>query len=570
MDIKLETTTIPDNNNDKNNLEIEHTDSNYNDKTSLSNGNAAKNLKCPKCNWHYKYKETLEAHLREKHGGDSDFITNKAKSNCNFCQMNLAHPKLSRGESYPCGYKPYRCAICNYSTTSKGNLTIHMQSDKHMNNVRTQAMLGVLTKNQEKQEFEAEIENEEISNGNEELPGNKILQSLIQKLGEKTEESTPSVKIPEKITPTTPSPVNALLLQQLLKQSQDQKLMNAIQAMNALNQQQQQAAVAVAAVNNNNNNSDIQTNNFIRAVEDDSGSKRGTIWHCDLCNYKTEYASNLRIHSKSDKHRLAVAHKTGNLEGIANLTASMNHHHHHNFQQNLVNQQNFLPNFKKQLNTSSFNPPSHHNSIHSTTALPDNNNHHLQLVKCPLCPTTFSSSPNNLLVQEHLIVHHKVQPECVKSVMSLIQPVNVENSSNNNTPKPQVNSETAGKIEENNNNASDNKINNTSPNRESSPNSHSISNSPPNSSNNQSENSSQSPTNIDLVRDIVEATTKKNDENEKVTVKTEPSVNVPITNGLLEELKQRLAQSSNSTPDPPAVKTESNLPDLCKSFKKFL
>lgn len=47
-----------------------------------------------------------------------------------------AHPRLARGESYTCGYKPYRCEICNYSTTTKGNLSIHMQSDKHLNNVQ--------------------------------------------------------------------------------------------------------------------------------------------------------------------------------------------------------------------------------------------------------------------------------------------------------------------------------------------------------------------------------------------------------------------------------------------------
>jgi hypothetical protein len=33
-----------------------------------SQKNADKTLKCPKCNWHYKYIETLEAHIREKHG----------------------------------------------------------------------------------------------------------------------------------------------------------------------------------------------------------------------------------------------------------------------------------------------------------------------------------------------------------------------------------------------------------------------------------------------------------------------------------------------------------------------
>jgi C2H2-type zinc-finger domain len=50
--------------------------------------------------------------------------------------IGAPHPRLARGESYTCGYKPYRCEICNYSTTTKGNLSIHMQSDKHLNNVQ--------------------------------------------------------------------------------------------------------------------------------------------------------------------------------------------------------------------------------------------------------------------------------------------------------------------------------------------------------------------------------------------------------------------------------------------------
>lgn len=29
-----------------------------------------------------------------------------------------------------------RCDICDYSTTTKGNLSIHMQSDKHINNLK--------------------------------------------------------------------------------------------------------------------------------------------------------------------------------------------------------------------------------------------------------------------------------------------------------------------------------------------------------------------------------------------------------------------------------------------------
>lgn len=55
---------------------------------------------------------------------------------CVYCKTGQPHPRLARGESYTCGYKPFRCEVCNYSTTTKGNLSIHMQSDKHLNNVQ--------------------------------------------------------------------------------------------------------------------------------------------------------------------------------------------------------------------------------------------------------------------------------------------------------------------------------------------------------------------------------------------------------------------------------------------------
>ncbi|XP_035824991.1 zinc finger homeobox protein 4-like [Aplysia californica] len=96
--------------------------------TMTHSRNSCKTLKCPKCNWHYKYQETLEIHMKEKHP-DSD-------AQCVYCLTNQAHPRLARGESYSCGYKPYRCEVCNYSTTTKGNLSIHMQSDKHINNMQ--------------------------------------------------------------------------------------------------------------------------------------------------------------------------------------------------------------------------------------------------------------------------------------------------------------------------------------------------------------------------------------------------------------------------------------------------
>ncbi|XP_076370917.1 zinc finger homeobox protein 3-like [Tachypleus tridentatus] len=96
--------------------------------TMMHSKNSCKTLKCPKCNWHYKYQETLEIHMKEKHPEN--------EMSCIYCITNQPHPRLTRGETYTCGYKPYRCEVCNYSTTTKGNLSIHMQSDKHINNVQ--------------------------------------------------------------------------------------------------------------------------------------------------------------------------------------------------------------------------------------------------------------------------------------------------------------------------------------------------------------------------------------------------------------------------------------------------
>ncbi|TPP66857.1 Zinc finger homeobox protein 3, partial [Fasciola gigantica] len=62
---------------------------------------------------------------------------------CPYCLSKSTHPRLGRGESYVCGYKPYRCEVCNYSTTTKGNLAIHQQSDKHLNNIQDQEQAKV-------------------------------------------------------------------------------------------------------------------------------------------------------------------------------------------------------------------------------------------------------------------------------------------------------------------------------------------------------------------------------------------------------------------------------------------
>lgn len=50
----------------------------------ISTRNSCKTLKCPQCNWHYKYQETLEIHMREKHPD--------GESACGYClagKLNL-------------------------------------------------------------------------------------------------------------------------------------------------------------------------------------------------------------------------------------------------------------------------------------------------------------------------------------------------------------------------------------------------------------------------------------------------------------------------------------------------
>lgn len=132
--------------------------------------NACKKLKCPKCNWHYKYRETLDIHMREKHSTD---FSQTMSQQCIYCVENIQHPRLGRGEQYKCGYKPYRCDICDYSTTTKGNLSIHMQSDKHINNLKE-----IASKPQEKNES-TELESNDSIDANRKLLNKKYLNSRI-------------------------------------------------------------------------------------------------------------------------------------------------------------------------------------------------------------------------------------------------------------------------------------------------------------------------------------------------------------------------------------------------------
>jgi AT-binding transcription factor 1 len=194
-----------------------------------ASNNACKTLKCPKCNWHYKYQETLEIHMKEKHP--------ESETTCIYCITGQQHPRLARGETYTCGYKPYRCEICNYSTTTKGNLSIHMQSDKHINNMQ-------------------ELQNSGGGGGG----GSNSGSGGVGAVGESVPSPSPSQGSKYATPSTTPKP-----------------------------------------------------------PEDCKENSNKPCWRCDVCNYETNIARNLRIHMTSEKHMNNVM----NLQQLQGLEGGM-------------------------------------------------------------------------------------------------------------------------------------------------------------------------------------------------------------------------------------------------------
>ena len=103
---------------------------------SVMSHNSCTILKCPHCSCPFKYWKTLEIHIREKHPNIDATST--------YCASRGHHPQLGHGETYACGYKPYDCEVCNYSTAWNFNTRKHLQTVKHTNS--DQKMSGCSTK----------------------------------------------------------------------------------------------------------------------------------------------------------------------------------------------------------------------------------------------------------------------------------------------------------------------------------------------------------------------------------------------------------------------------------------
>lgn len=201
--------------------------------TIMHSRNSCKTLKCPKCNWHYKSQHTLQAHMKEKHpetggqcvcsaSGGKCVCGGATRDSCGYCSSGKPHPRLARGETYACGYKPYRCEVCDYATSSKGNLSIHMQSDKHLNNVQNGGHLN------------GHMHTSHVPNNSSSSNGHTV--------------EEPAYKLPLSILPPTAQPTK------------------------------------------------------LTAPAHSHSHSQGKRWRCDVCDYETSIARNLRIHTTSEKH----------------------------------------------------------------------------------------------------------------------------------------------------------------------------------------------------------------------------------------------------------------------------
>ncbi|KAH8252418.1 hypothetical protein KR038_010257, partial [Drosophila bunnanda] len=215
----------------------------------MSTRNSCKTLKCPQCNWHYKYQETLEIHMREKHPD--------GESACGYCLAGQQHPRLARGESYSCGYKPYRCEICNYSTTTKGNLSIHMQSDKHLNNMQ-------------------------------ELNSSQNMVAAAVATGKLLLSSSSSSPQGAGSSNSAPPPVGA----------------SSCLTSNSV--------VGNPSISNNSNAS----SSTVASSSSNVNLKPKPSFRCDICSYETSVARNLRIHMTSEKHTHNMAVLQNNIKHI--------------------------------------------------------------------------------------------------------------------------------------------------------------------------------------------------------------------------------------------------------------
>uniref|UniRef100_A0A1B0AXX1 C2H2-type domain-containing protein n=1 Tax=Glossina palpalis gambiensis TaxID=67801 RepID=A0A1B0AXX1_9MUSC len=193
------------------------------------------------------------------------------------------HPRLARGESYSCGYKPYRCEICNYSTTTKGNLSIHMQSDKHLNNMQ------------------------EINSSQNMVAAAVVAAGGVPTVGGNLEATS-------KLNLTTST-------------SSHQQHQQPSISINNSKCSNTATFTASNTISGSTNNTALTPggnplNSNVGNVNSNSGGLHKTkpSFRCDICSYETSVARNLRIHMTSEKHMHNLTVLQNNIKHIHAFT----------------------------------------------------------------------------------------------------------------------------------------------------------------------------------------------------------------------------------------------------------
>ena len=100
---------------------------------------SSKFLKCPKCPWKFQYQipldgekelwkiQEFDVHMKDAHPENNSL--------CAYCITGQSQHHPESVSYYKCGYKPFKCVVCNFSCKKKGNLNGHLKSDRHKNNV---------------------------------------------------------------------------------------------------------------------------------------------------------------------------------------------------------------------------------------------------------------------------------------------------------------------------------------------------------------------------------------------------------------------------------------------------
>uniref|UniRef100_A0A1A9VG65 C2H2-type domain-containing protein n=1 Tax=Glossina austeni TaxID=7395 RepID=A0A1A9VG65_GLOAU len=166
------------------------------------------------------------------------------------------HPRLARGESYSCGYKPYRCEICNYSTTTKAAVVAAGGVATVTGNLEATSKLNLTTSTNSHQQHQQ--------------PSISINNNKCSNTAPFTGSNTISVSTNNNAVPLGGNPLNS-------------------------------------NVGNVNSNSG-------------GVHKTKPSFRCDICSYETSVARNLRIHMTSEKHTHNLTVLQNNIKHIHAFT----------------------------------------------------------------------------------------------------------------------------------------------------------------------------------------------------------------------------------------------------------